>query len=215
MRLFLSSHDFGNYKTELLKLTKNGRKTLIIANARDFLSDDDRQSVVSRKLALFRDAGFEAEELDLRQYFGRKEQLAEFIESYRPNLIFAIGGNVFLLSTAYRLSGFAEILLNDLKQDKYVYGGGSAGAMVLVNSLKYYGHDNLVPEIVPEIYGADAVMDGLGLIDQYVVPHADEPKFAEPTKEYCNRLKQNGKEIALINRNSAFIIDGFETTYLE
>ena len=214
MRLFLSSHDFGNYKTELLKLTKNGRKTLIITNARDFLSDDEKQTVVSRKLALFRDAGFEAEELDLRQYFGRKEQLTEFIESYRPNLFFAIGGNVFLLSTAYHLSGFAEILLDDLKQDKYVYGGGSAGGMVTVKSLEYYGHGYLTPEKVLEIYGADAVMDGLGLIDQYVVPHADEPKFSEVTKEYYKRLNQDGRDILLINQNSAYIIDGNQANLL-
>lgn len=214
MRLFLSSHDFGNYKTELLKLTKNGRKTLIITNARDFLSDDEKQTVVSRKLALFRDAGFEAEELDLRQYFGRKEQLAEFIESYRPNLFFAIGGNVFLLSTAYHLSGFAEILLDDLKQDKYVYGGGSAGGMVTVKSLEYYGHGYLTPEKVLEIYGVDAVMDGLGLIDQYVVPHADEPKFSEVTKEYYKRLNQDGRDILLINQNSAYIIDGNQANLL-
>ena len=214
MRLFLSSHDFGNYKTELLKLTKNGRKTLIITNARDFLSDDEKQTVVSRKLALFRDAGFEAEELDLRQYFGREEQLAEFIESYRPNLFFAIGGNVFLLSTAYRLSGFAEILLDDLKQDKYVYGGGSAGGIVTVKSLEYYGHGYLTPEKVLEIYGADAVMDGLGLIDRYVVPHADEPKFSEATKKYYKRLNQDGRDILLINQNSAYIIDGNQANLL-
>ena len=203
-----------NYKTELLKLTKNGRKTLIITNARDFLSDDEKQTVVSRKLALFRDAGFEAEELDLRQYFGREEQLAKFIESYRPDLFFAIGGNVFLLSTAYRLSGFAEILLGDLKQDKYVYGGGSAGGMVTVKSLEYYGHGYLTPEKVPEIYGADAVMDGLGLIDQYVVPHADEPKFSEATIEYYKRLNQDGRDILLINQNSAYIIDGNQANLL-
>lgn len=198
----------GNHKTELLKLTKNGRKTLVITNARDFLSDDEKQAVVSRKLALFRDAGFDAKELDLRQYFGKKEQLAGFIESYQPDLFFAIGGNVFLLATAYRLSGFAEILLDGLKQDKYVYGGGSAGAMVTVKSLEFYGHGELIPEKVPEIYGVNAVMDGLGLIDQYVVPHVGEPEFSEITKEYHRRLKQSDKETVLINQDSAYVIDG-------
>lgn len=119
-----------------------------------------------------------------------------------------------MLSTAYRLSGFAEILLDDLKQDKYVYGGGSAGSMVTVKSLEYYGHGYLTPEKVLEIYGADAVMDGLGLIDQYVVPHADEPKFSEVTKEYYKRLNQDGRDILLINQNSAYIIDGNQANLL-
>ena len=42
MRLFLSSHDFGNHKAELLNLAKGGRTTLIVTNVRDYLSDDDR-----------------------------------------------------------------------------------------------------------------------------------------------------------------------------
>ena len=47
MRLFLASHDFGNYKDELLKLMGVGRRALMIANARDFCAEDERKSVVS------------------------------------------------------------------------------------------------------------------------------------------------------------------------
>jgi peptidase E len=214
MRLFLASHDFGNHQDELLKLMRGGKKALVITNARDYYSKDERSSRVSDKFAVMKQAGIEARELDLREYFGKKDELSDFIDSYAPDLIFAIGGNVFLLSTAYRLSGLDEILLNDLSQDKYVYGGGSAGAMVTAKTLKYYGHDHLSPEAVPGIYGVDAVFDGLGLIDEYIVPHADVPSCLTTTNTYLKRIKNGGQKAILLNQLSAVIIDGTKTMFL-
>ena len=50
----------------------------------------------------------------------------------------------FLLATAYHLSGFDEILREDLANDKYVYGGFSAGAMAICETIRHYGHDHFI-----------------------------------------------------------------------
>ena len=214
MRLFLASHDFGNYKDELLKLMGVGRRALMIANARDFCTEDERKSVISRKLDVMKHAGIEAKELDLRNYFGKKDKLRLFIDTYKPDLVYAIGGNVFLLSTALRLSGFDSILLDDLRRDKYVYGGGSAGAMIASKTLKYYGHAHLSSEMVSAVYGVDAVLDGLGLIDEYIVPHADVPECLNVTNLYRGRIESGGEKAILLNQLSVIVKDGVEIILL-
>lgn len=185
-----------------------GRKALVITNARDYYPDERRAFDVSNKLAVMTQAGIEAKELDLGAYFGKQDELAAFIDSYQPNLIFAIGGNVFLLAAACHLSGFDEIVRNDLKQDKYVYGGNSAGAMLAADTLKYYGHDHLMPEAVSEIYGVDPIYNGLGLFDQYIIAHADAPNHAEATKIYKERIEKAGFKALLLNQGAVVIIDG-------
>ena len=214
MRLFLTSHDFGSHKNALLKLMGAGRKALIITNARDYYENNKRLSDISEKMEVMKQAGIEVEEIDLKKYFGKKDELAEYIKLYNPDLIFAIGGNIFLLATAYQLSGFDDIVTRDLKQDKYVYGGNSAGAMVTTKHLKNYSYGHLVPEAVVDIYGVDAVLDGLGLIDKYIIAHADVPKHQEATKVCRERIENDGGEVVLLNQSSAMVVDGIETTIL-
>lgn len=214
MRLFLTSHDFGSHKDALLSLMGAGRKALMITNARDYYPNYKKLSDVSEKMEVMKEAGIEVEELDLRRYFGKKEELATFIDMYNPDLIFAIGGNIFLLATAYHLSGFDEIIIEALKQDKYVYGGNSAGAMVTANNLEYYSYGHIVPEVVSDIYGVDAVLDGLGLMDKYIIAHADVPKHQETTNVCRKRIEDDGKEVILLNQLSAIVVDGEKTTIL-
>lgn len=208
MRLYLASHNLGPYTDELLKLVGEGRKALFIENARDYYPDEKRASDLQEKLTMLSGLGFEVEELNLRDYFGEPDKLRSFINSYKPDLIYASGGNVFLLATAYRLSGFDEILREDLTKDKYVYGGFSAGTMAICKTIKFYGHDHLIPERVPEIYGVDAVFDGVGLVDYQLVPHADVPKHLEATKDYIHRIKNAGLKALPLNQEAVIVING-------
>ena len=208
MRLFLSSENFGNYEEVLLELVGSGRRALLITSARDYYSPERRLAKVSEKMAILKNAGFETEELSLKDYFGGQDKLAEYIKGYKPDLIFAIGGSVFLLAAAYRLSGFDKILLEALKKDEYVYGGYSAGAMIAGKTIKYYGHGHLNPEQVQENYGVEPVFDGLGLIDQYIVAHADVPEHLETTKLYVDRLKDGEKDVILLNQSAVLVVDG-------
>lgn len=207
MRLYLASHNLGPFTDELLKLVGAGRKALLITNARDYYPDEKRANDLKEKLEMLSSLGFEVEELNLRNYFGKPDELREFLQDYKPDLVYANGGNVFLLATAYRLSGFDEILREDLANDKYVYGGSSAGTMVICKTLKCYGHDHLVPERVPEIYGVDAVFDGVGLVDYQLIPHANLLEWLEVTKEYIHRIENAGLKALPLNQEAVIIID--------
>lgn len=208
MRLYLASHNLGPYTNELLKLVGGGRRALFIENARDHYTDEKRANDLQEKLTMLSELGFEVEELNLRDYFGEPDKLRNFIDSYKPDLIYVCGGNVFLLATAYRLSGFDEILQEDLARDKYVYGGFSAGIMAICKTIKYYGHDHLVPERVPEIYGVDAVLDGVGLVDYQLIPHADVPEHLETTKEYIKRIESAGLKALPLNQGAVIVVNG-------
>lgn len=214
MRLYLASHNFGPYTDELLKLVGEGRKALFIENARDYYPDERRANDLKEKLGMMSELGFDVEELDLRNYFGKPGELREFLDSYQPDLIYASGGNVFLLATAYHLSSFDEILREDLAKDKYAYGGFSAGIMSICKTIKFYGHDHLVPERVPEVYGVDAVLNGVGLVDYQLIPHADEPKHLETTKEYINRIESAGVKALPLNQEAVIIVNGDEQRIL-
>ena len=208
MRLFLASEDLSEHPDELLRLANGGRKMLVITNARDYYPLEKRIAKIGEKLDNFRDAGFGVEELDLRDYFGREEELKAIVDERRPDIIFSIGGNVFLLRTAMQLSGMDKIIWDGVETDRFVYGGYSAGSMVTTKNLRYYGHAHLVPERVPEIYQVDAVLDGLGLIDEYIVPHADVEKWVETTKMYADKIESDGNQAILLNQSSVFVVNG-------
>lgn len=208
MRLYLASHNLGPYTDELLKLVGTGRRALFIENARDYYSNEERANDLREKLAMLSELGFEVEELNLRNYFNQPDKLREFIDSYKPDLIYASGGNVFLLATAYRLSGFDQILREDLANDKYVYGGFSAGTMVICKKIEFYRYDHLTPEHTLEIYRVDAVLDGVGLVDYQLVPHADVPKWREGTKEFIKRIKEAGLKVLPLNQETVIVING-------
>ena len=207
MRLYLASQNLGPFTDELLKLVGAGRKALFIENARDYYPDERRANDLKEKLGMLSELGFEVEELNLRNYFGKSDELREYLQAYQQDLIFASGGNVFLLATAYHLSGFDEILREDLANDKYVYGGFSAGTMAICKTIKFYGHDHLVPERVPEIYGVDAIFDGVGLVDYQLVPHANVPKHLEAIKDYIHRIENAGLKALPLNEEAVVIID--------
>ena len=208
MRLYLASEELGNHADALLKLVGDGRKVLFIGNAHDYYDAEKRAEYLYRKSRCLVDAGFEVTELDLRDYFGKPDELKVYVESYNPDVVYSVGGNVFLLRTAMKLRGMDEIIKEGVVGDKFVYGGYSAGSMVTTRNLRYYGHDYLVPEAVPRLYGVEAVLDGLGLIDEYMIPHCDVEKHEAITELYKNRIEADGNVVLLLNQSSVFVING-------
>lgn len=208
MRLFLASEELGEHADTLLELAGEGRKVLFITNAHDYYEPERRVEYVDRKSRCLIDAGFEVTELDLRKYFGKAEELKAFVDDYAPDVVFSIGGNVFLLRTAMKLSGMDEIIKEGVANDRFVYGGYSAGSMVASRNIRYYGHDYLVPEAVPGIYGVEAVLDGLGLFDEYIVPHADVEKHAGITKMYKDKIEKDGNVVYTLNQSSVLVVSG-------
>lgn len=209
MKLFLSSQDLGNYATDLHELVGNNRKTLVITNAQDYKNPTDKAERVAKKLQLLQEAGFEVQELDLREYFAKDPtELKKFVTDYNPGLIYSIGGNVFLLATAFKVSGMDDILRELLAEDKVVYAGHSAGAMVTAKDIEVYERDDLKVENVSAYYGVESITDGLGLIDEYIIPHANRPERTKITAFYETQIAKIGAESIILSDGDAYIANG-------
>lgn len=209
MKLFLSSQDLGNFAEDLRELVGANRKTLVITNARDYKDPVTKAERVAEKLQIIEQAGFQVQELDLREYFSKDpEELKAFVADYDPGLVHAIGGNVFLLSTAFKISGMDDILRQRLADDITVYSGHSAGAMAATKDIETYERDDLKIEEVGAYYGVESVVDGLGLIDEYVIPHANRPERKSVTKFYQEQVAKIGTESIILNDGDVYIVNG-------
>lgn len=213
MKLFLSSQDLGNYAKDLRELVGENRKTLLITNARDYKEPQARAERVAEKLQILQQAGFQVQELDLREHFSKDPvELKAFVDEYNPGLIYSMGGDVFLLGTALKVSGMDDILRQRLAEDITVYAGHSAGAMVASKDIETYERGDLKVEEVGAYYGMESVTGGLGLIEEYIIPHADRPERKQVTKFYQDQAAKIGAEVVILNDGDVYIINGGHKT---
>ena len=136
MKLYLSSSKIGNQEQELKKWLENSKnkKAAFIANARDMSPEGEHKTTSIQKDADELAAlGFEIIPLDLRNYFGKKEELRSFLQEIHA--FYVIGGNTFVLRKAMKLSGFDELLLEFAKSSDYLYIGYSAGICCLCKDM--------------------------------------------------------------------------------
>lgn len=129
MRLYLSSFRNGKKFEALLSMLGKGRRTALIGNAMDMVSDADRTASMKEEDERLTSIGLQPEELDLRKYFGKKEELRQKLTGF--DLIWARGGNTFILRRAYKQSGIDELVKEVLGDDSIVYAGYSAGICLL------------------------------------------------------------------------------------
>src|ERR1700743_678436 len=129
MRLYLSSFRNGNKPEELLGLLGSDRRTALIFNAQDWKTAEERATDLAAESERLQSIGLLPEEVDLRDYFGKSDELKQRLSNY--GLVWVRGGNVFVLRRAFRQSG-ADIVIPDLlKNDAIVYGGYSAGVDIM------------------------------------------------------------------------------------
>lgn len=175
MRLYLSSFGFGNYADKLHSLLGGGKRVALIANSKDFLEEGSRTESVNQEMERLKGIGLDPVEIDLRKYFAKRDELQAELSKF--DLIWARGGNAFILLRAIYKSGFDEILREFLEKDSVVYGGYSAGVCVLTPSLK---GAELVddPNVIPLGYDAAVIWQGLGILPYAVAPHyrSDHPE---------------------------------------
>lgn len=186
MRLYLSSSGLGNQPQMLLPLVADGRRVAVIANALDGADRSTRADGVASEMESLRHLGFDAFEVDLRQYFSRSQQLSQLITSF--NLLWVRGGNAFVLRRAFKQSGLDTLLKRLLAEDAVAYGGNSAGTCVLAPALNGL---ELVddPTFVPDGYEAAVLWEGLGVLPYLVTPHyrsdPQEPGVIDQVVQYC------------------------------
>lgn len=180
MRLYLASTWVGDTSAQLLAMTDPALRVAVVSNAVDFIQADARRryaATVFDPVRHFAEAGRDAFDLDLRRYFDDREGLDYVLQDV--GLIWAMGGNVFLLRRAMAQSGLDVRLRAALAEDRLAYGGWSAGAVVAGSSLR--GIEEIdPPQAVVDGYTAAVIWDGLGLIDRMIVPHvaSDHPEAA-------------------------------------
>jgi len=211
MRLYLASDVLGNFSQELIKLIGDNRKTLFITNARDYKTPEARLESINGDIKSFTEAGLDVHELDLRPYFGKADELRDYVQAFNPGLIFCAGGNLFLLSTALKKSGMDNIIREGLASDSFVYGGYSAGSMNASKDLQNY-NDSYAARVdryseAMSVYG-DVCTDGLGLIDEYICPHADRDKFSSSCATAVKTLSERGLTPIALSDPEVYIVNG-------
>ncbi|MBN8571166.1 MAG: Type 1 glutamine amidotransferase-like domain-containing protein [Ignavibacteria bacterium] len=182
MRLYLSSYRLGNNPRVLTSMVTGNKRAALILNARDYFSVEDRESGKIEQTNDLKKIGITAAELDLRNYFGKQNDLKKELEEF--DAVWIPGGNSFLLRHAMRESGFDAIIKNLLLEDKIVYAGYSAGIVVLCETLKGI---EIVDDIkyVKEIYNSQPIWEGLGILPYSIAPHY---KSNHPESELIDEL---------------------------
>jgi len=186
MKFYLSSYKLGNETDKLKKLLPNG-KIGYIPNALDFSGADPekRERHIGKDMSSLRELGIEVELVNLRDYFGKHDELKYKLEEF--GAIFISGGNVFVLRQAMKLSGLDELLKKLMGRNDFLYAGYSAAGCVLAPKLKVY---EIVDKIdTPYDDLKEVIWEGLGFLNFAFIPHWDSehPESADVEKEiaYC------------------------------
>lgn len=206
MKLYLSSFGLGNRPDELRALLRGGKRVAVVLNAKDASTPEGRRESLEREIEALVGLGLIPVELDLRDYFGRPEELREVLKGF--DLVWVRGGNTFVLRRALRQSGADAILREMLREDAIVYGGFSAAVAVLTPSLEGI---ELVddPNAVPEGYEPTVVWEGLGVLPYAVAPHY---RSDHPESESVERLVQYfvDREVSFktLSDGEVIVVDG-------
>jgi peptidase E len=96
-------------------------------------------------------------------------------------------------------------VIGDLLNDGLVYAGESAGAVAIGQSLKGTElADN--PEYAPTV-----TYEGIGIVPYTIIPHTDNPEFAEANQ--ATRELLAGQPVLELKDSQAAIFDGNLTDY--
>ncbi len=189
----------------MLPLIGENKRTAIIMNAQDFTTLDKRQERLQREIDGLSNLGFEPVELDLRNYFGKADELKGVLSEF--GFIWVRGGNVFLLRRAFKQSGFDKILQELLRNDLVAYGGFSAGVCILAPSLR--GVELVDPkDDIADGYDSEVIWDGLGLLNYAIAPHykSDHPE-SEDINKYVEYLIENHLLFKALRDGEAIVLD--------
>lgn len=204
MKLFLSSLAISDPQSvELAKLVGKEPKDIklaLIENAADTYAEDERDWVDQNRVAI-QSHDFDVEIVDIRRYKSKPKQLKEKLAS--KDVVWFGGGNTYYLRWLLKETG-VDKLLTELVEHGVVYGGGSAGAIIVGPTLKHFETADS-PDDAPEV-----LFDGLGFTDTVVVPHMDNAKFASIIHAINDKLKADGYKTEPIGDRQALIIDGDE-----
>ncbi len=203
MKLFLTSYRIPQPE-QLLKLLGDPKEVRlgIIPNASDYYADRARSIKINESKDYMANLGLTSEVVDLKN-FRDIGVLKQKMSCY--NALWVTGGNTFCLRYEMRHSGFDQILPQFLSNGG-VYIGESAGACVLNESLK-----GLELEDNP-LYAEEVIWEGLGMLDKYILPHADNPwmkdsiDHARSLYDPLKTLELNDSDMYIVNDEKSEVI---------
>jgi len=205
MRLYLSSYGIGNKPEKLVNLVGENKRVALIANATD-LDESYRSVGVEKQFSVLKSLGFTPEEIDLRKYFNKSEELKNALDGI--GLLWVRGGNAFILQRAIEQSGLNKILPELLQKNSFVYGGYSAGVIVLSPTLKGV---ELVDDSVsiPSSYQTEFSWEGMNIIPYSIAPHfeSDHPE-SEKVNLVIEYFKDNKIYFKTLRDGEVIIVDG-------
>jgi len=196
MKLYLSSYRIPT-PSDLVQLLGKPLEQAVVAlipNAKDYYIDKARNFKIDDLISYMQELGLKVEVVDLRDYDSSRA-LKEKLASY--DLIWAMGGNTYMLRYEMRRSGF-EDAIKKLLEDGVVYAGDSAGALIAGVSIAGIESAD-EPEFAEEI-----IEDGLGLVPFAILPHVDNPEFASVLPIF----RSIHREVIELKDSQAVIFDG-------
>lgn len=199
MKLYLSSYrtPTPNDLAVLLEKPLIEVSVALIPNAKDYFVERARNFKVGELVEYMQQLGLKVEVVDLRDY-DDPDVLKEKLAGH--DLIWAMGGNTYMLRYQMRRSGFEEVIKN-LLEGGVVYGGDSAGALVAGASIAGVESAD-EPEFAEEI-----IEDGLALVPFAILPHVDNPEFTDVLPIFRD-MHQGKHEIIELKDSQAVIFDG-------
>lgn len=205
MKLYLSSYRLGNHPEALQVLVPPATNVALVFNARDAFGPD-RLRAFDRERGELEELGYTCRELDLRAHFERPSTLRKALDEV--GLVWAVGGNAFVLARAMTLAGFEEASRDRVVDGSLVYAGYSAGACVAGPDLEGIALMD-EPDATPEGYPAGIPATTLGWIQTRIVPHwrSNHPE-SERAATSVRYLSEKGLEYRALSDGQALIIDG-------
>jgi dipeptidase E len=189
--LYLSSYFMGDHPEALVKMVGANRRMAIITNALDAIPLENQIAFAQTTfdaVEYFAKFGFDPSLVDLRHYFGRETALRELL--VRFGVVWAVGGNSFLLRRAMRFSGFDSVICKMLDKDELVYAGWSAGACVAGTSLRGIDLMDVPEQTAPAYPSGEIIWEGLSLVPSVIVPHYESDHPEAPLAEKAVRYLQ-------------------------
>lgn len=197
MKLYLSSIGIPTPEdlSRLLGKPLSETKVALIPNAKDYYSERAWNYISNRRIGYMSEFGMNTDVVNLKE-FNMPSDLITKLSDY--DLIWASGGNTFILRYEMHRSGFDEAI-RQLLANGIVYGGDSAGALVAGMSINGIESAD-EPEFAEEI-----INNGIGLVPFSILPHVDNVEFDEVVPAF-NRLHQD-EEIIELKDSQAVIFE--------
>jgi dipeptidase E len=204
MKLYLSSLGLGNEPQRLINLLSDNRKAGVILNAMDDATKEIRNEKLHEELRNLQALGIITQELDLRDYFGKKEELKLMLSKLA--MVWIRGGNTFILRRAMAYSKFDEIIKEKIVDKKFVYAGYSAAICVITQTLKGIELvDN--PTVVPHGYKSKIIWEGLGLLPYQLLPHYHSHHPESAAIEHSVQFYLNNKVLFKVLHDGEVLIE--------